>query len=160
MGRADRAESVDWLDGLRQVSHAKHAEATDRLREHHEQGLHTVNTKPVHGLKAGWIGKKTTTSPGLMMNCSTRPACTLLCLFAPVLAGYTLHVHIDVLRWRTSSTTLLISSFHRKEIQVHASTNRRGGHWNQYVSGHEGTRHTICPQRCPARFNMLCPFNR
>merc|ERR1719356_2191775 len=38
--------------------------------------ISTVNTLPVQGLEAVWVGKKTTSSPGLTTPCSTRPAST------------------------------------------------------------------------------------
>jgi len=38
--------------------------------------ISTVNTLPVHGFEAVWVGKKTTSSPGFTTPCSTRPAST------------------------------------------------------------------------------------
>merc|ERR1711959_578869 len=38
--------------------------------------ISTVNTLPVQGFEAVCVGKKTTSSPGLTMPCSTRPAST------------------------------------------------------------------------------------
>merc|ERR1719162_824765 len=38
--------------------------------------ISTVNTLPVQGLDAVWVGKKTTSSPGFTSPCSTRPAST------------------------------------------------------------------------------------
>merc|ERR1719246_438323 len=38
--------------------------------------ISTVNTLPVQGLEAVWVGRKMTSSPGLTTPCSTRPAST------------------------------------------------------------------------------------